>query len=172
MFARDCPSERVSVTGAPGALGRLRSLADFYVTSCGRRSRRSSYRAATTGTSRDGRRARIYLVVWSTIAEQSGGMSAGSRGRVRGPLHRLDPRRTMNVVFTRTDGSGASARGSSPVSSYARCINPLRHRGIRGRKIPWVVYYLPIARPDARVPPTSTCGCRVLVFAIAIWART
>ena len=75
--------------------GRLRSLADFYLTTIRTAIQQQfQYRAATymylVGMVAE---PVIYLVVWSTIAEQSGGTVGGlTAGRVRRLLHRLDAR--------------------------------------------------------------------------------
>ena len=66
----------------------------------------------------------IYLVVWSTIADQSGGDGRRAhRGRVRRVLHRLDARseHEHRLHAVRLGVSG-SARASSRASSCAPCI--------------------------------------------------
>ena len=78
-----------------GKVGRLRSLADFYVTTMRTEiSTQFQYRAATymylLGMVAE---PVIYLVVWSTIADSSGGEVNGlTAGDFAGVLHRLDAR--------------------------------------------------------------------------------
>ncbi len=117
----------------------------------------------------------IYLVVWSTIAEQSGGDGRRSHGRrLRRLLHRLDARPDdEHRLHARTAGSGGSARGELS-AQLLRPLHPIHYdiAEFAGGKLPWVLFYLPIAvGADARLPPDvrHPPGRRSSSSPFAIW---
>ena len=161
-----------------GRVGRLRSLADFYVTTMRTEIQTQfQYRAAT------------YMYILGMVAEPviarrlvddadlSGGEAETAHGRrLRRVLHRLDARADDEHRLHPVRLGVADFRNGelSTASSASTPSDPLRRRRLRGRKIPWLVYYLPIAviltlifKPTFDVRPAE-----VVVFAIAIWGRT
>ena len=108
-----------------GTVGRLRSLADFYVTTIRTAiSQQFQYRAATymyiLGMVAE---PVIYLVVWSTIADQSGGEVNGlTPGDFAAYYIVWTLVRTMNIVFTPYGWEWRIREGSSRASFCARSI--------------------------------------------------
>ena len=104
--------------------GGFRSLVDFYVTTMRTSIQQGfQYRAAhymyMLGMVAE---PVIYLVVWSTIAEQSGGSVNGlTPGYFAAYYIVWTLVRNMNIVFTPTAGSGASVKASSRANCSARC---------------------------------------------------
>jgi viologen exporter family transport system permease protein len=158
-----------------GRVGRLRSLADFYVTTMRTEIQTQfQYRAATymyiLGMVAE---PVIYLVVWSTIADSSGGEVNGlTAGDFAAYYIVWTLVRTMNIVFT-PYGWEWRIRNGELSGQLLRPLHPIHYdvAGFAGGKIPWLVYYLPIAviltlifKPTFDVRPAE-----VVVFAIAIW---
>ena len=168
----------MSVTPAAGELGqvgRLRSLFDFYVTMMRTAVQQQfQYRAATymylLGMVAE---PVIYLVVWSTIADQSGGTVNGiSAGEFAAYYIVWTFVRSMNIVFTPYGWEGRIREGEL-TGQLLRPLHPIHYdvAQFAGGKIPWLVYYLPIAvvltlifQPTFEVRPAE-----VAVFAVAIW---
>ena len=115
----------------------------------------------------------IYLVVWSTIADSSGGEVNGlTAGDFAAYYIVWTLVRTMNIVFT-PYGWEWRIRNGELSGQLLRPLHPIHYdvAGFAGGKIPWLVYYLPIAviltlifKPTFDVRPAE-----VVVFAIAIW---
>ncbi len=105
--------------------GRLRSLADFYLTTIRTAIQQQfQYRAATymylVGMVAE---PIIYLVVWSTIAEQSGGTVGGlTAGEFAAYYIVWTLVRTMNIVFTPYGWEERIREVSCRASCSARCI--------------------------------------------------
>ena len=139
-----------------GKVGRLRSLADFYVTTMRTEIQTQfQYRAATymyiLGMVAE---PVIYLVVWSTIADSSGGEVNGlTAGDFAAYYIVWTLVRTMNIVFTpygwewRIREGAALRPAAAPAAS-----DPLRRRRLRGREDS-VARLLPADRghPDADI---------------------
>ena len=145
--------------------GRLRSLADFYWTAMRTEMQAQfQYRAATymylLGMVAE---PVIYLVVWSTIADQSGGAVGGFDCRpVRGLLHRLDAGADDEHRLHAVRLGVADPRGDAVWTALAAASpDPLRRRPVRGREDPLASLLPPDrGRPDARVQPDvrhTTC---------------
>jgi len=156
-------------------VGRLRSLADFYVTSI-RLSMvaQFQYRAATymylLGMVAE---PVIYLVVWSTIADQSGGSVNGiSAGEFAAYYIVWTLVRTMNIVFT-PYGWEERIREGELTGQLLRPLHPIHYdvAFFAGGKIPWLLYYVPIAVVLTLVfnPTFDVRPAEVAVFAVAIW---
>jgi viologen exporter family transport system permease protein len=156
-------------------VGRLRSLADFYVTSI-RLSMvaQFQYRAATymylLGMVAE---PVIYLVVWSTIADQSGGSVNGiSAGEFAAYYIVWTLVRTMNIVFT-PYGWEERIREGELTGQLLRPLHPIHYdvAFFAGGKIPWLLYYVPIAVVLTLVfnPTFDVRPAEVAVFVVAIW---
>jgi len=168
----------MSTTPALGPLpqeGRLRSLADFYVTMMRTAVQEQfQYRAATymylVGMVAE---PVIYLVVWSTIAEQSGGTVGGlTAGEFAAYYIVWTLVRTMNIVFT-PYGWEWRIRNGQLSGQLLRPLHPIHYdlAEFAGGKIPWVVFYLPIAAVLTLVfhPTFDIRWQEVAVFSVAIW---
>ena len=156
--------------------GAARSLFDFYVTR-GRTQIQSQlqYRAATyfwmIGMLAE---PIVYLVVWTTIAEQQGGSINGiTTGRVRRVLHRLDARpeheHRLHALRLGVADPRGRALGRAPAAAAPA---PRRHRRLRrleaGRDPDVAARSRP--RCGSRSTPSSTRRCsRSCVFFFAIW---
>jgi len=155
--------------------GRLRSLADFYVTTMRTAVQEQfQYRAATymylVGMVAE---PVIYLVVWSTIADESGGTVGGlTAGEFAAYYIVWTLVRTMNIVFT-PYGWEERIREGELSGQLLRPIHPIHYdiAGFAGGKIPWLLYYVPIAVVLSLVfhPTFDVRPLEVVVFAIAIW---
>jgi ABC-2 type transport system permease protein len=158
-----------------GQVGRLRSLLEFYLTMMRTQVQSQfQYRAATymylLGMVAE---PVIYLVVWSTIADQSGGTVNGiSAGDFAAYYIVWTFVRSMNIVFTPYGWEGRIREGEL-TGQLLRPLHPIHYdvAGYAGGKIPWLIYYLPIAvvltlifKPTFDVRPAE-----VAVFAVAIW---
>jgi len=156
-------------------VGRLRSLADFYMTAMRTQMQAQfQYRAATymylLGMVAE---PVIYLVVWTTIADQSGGAVGGlTAGEFAAYYIVWTLVRTMNIVFT-PYGWEERIREGELTGQLLRPLHPIHYdvAGFAGGKIPWLLYYIPIAAvltlvfdPTFDVRPTE-----VAVFTVAIW---
>jgi ABC-2 type transport system permease protein len=155
--------------------GRLRSLADFYLT----RMRTElegqfQYRAAIymylLGMVAE---PVIYLVVWSTIADESGGTVGGlTAGQLAAYYIVWTLVRNMNIVFT-PYGWEWRIREGELSGQLLRPIHPIHYdiAGFAGSKVVWVLFYLPIAvvLTLAFDPTFDVRPAEVAVFAVAIW---
>ena len=150
-------------------------MADFYVTAM-RTEMQSQfqYRAATymylLGMVAE---PVIYLVVWSTIADQSGGSVGGlTAGQFAAYYIVWTLVRTMNIVFT-PYGWEWRIREGQLSGQLLRPLHPIHYdvAQFAGGKIPWLLYYLPIAVVLTLVfdPTFDVRPAEVVVFAIAIW---
>ena len=156
-------------------VGRARSFVDFYLTTMRTAVQQQfQYRAATymylIGMVTE---PVIYLVVWTTIAEDSGGSVGGlTPGELAAYYIVWTFVRTMNIVFTPYGWEGRIREGELS-GQLLRPLHPIHYdiAWFAGGKIPWVLFYLPIAvmltlvfRPTFDVRPLE-----VVVFAVAIW---
>jgi ABC-2 type transport system permease protein len=155
--------------------GRLRSLADFYVTTMRTAVQEQfQYRAATymylIGMVAE---PVIYLVVWSTIADESGGTVGGlTAGEFAAYYIVWSLVRTMNIVFT-PYGWEWRIRNGQLSGQLLRPLHPIHYdlAEFAGGKIPWVLFYLPIAVVLTLVfhPTFDIRWQEVAVFSVAIW---
>jgi len=155
--------------------GRLRSLADFYLTTIRTAIQQQfQYRAATymylVGMVAE---PVIYLVVWSTIADQSGGTVGGlTAGEFAAYYIVWTLVRTMNIVFT-PYGWEERIREGELSGQLLRPLHPIHYdlAWFAGGKVPWVLFYLPIAVVLTLVfnPTFDVRPLEIAVFAIAVW---
>jgi ABC-2 type transport system permease protein len=155
--------------------GRLRSLADFYLTTIRTAIQQQfQYRAATymylIGMVAE---PVIYLVVWSTIADQSGGTVGGlTAGEFAAYYIVWTLVRTMNIVFT-PYGWEERIREGELSGQLLRPLHPIHYdlAWFAGGKIPWVLFYLPIAVVLTLVfnPTFDVRPLEIAVFLVAIW---
>jgi ABC-2 type transport system permease protein len=155
--------------------GRLRSLADFYLTTIRTAIQQQfQYRAATymylIGMVAE---PVIYLVVWSTIADQSGGTVGGlTAGEFAAYYIVWTLVRTMNIVFT-PYGWEERIREGELSGQLLRPLHPIHYdlAWFAGGKIPWVLFYLPIAVVLTLVfnPTFDVRPLEIAVFAVAVW---
>ncbi|CAN5330974.1 ABC-2 family transporter protein [soil metagenome] len=155
--------------------GRLRSLADFYLTTIRTAIQQQfQYRAATymylVGMVAE---PVIYLVVWSTIADQSGGTVGGlTAGEFAAYYIVWTLVRTMNIVFT-PYGWEERIREGELSGQLLRPLHPIHYdlAWFAGGKVPWVLFYLPIAVVLTLVfnPTFDVRPIEIAVFAIAVW---
>ena len=155
--------------------GRVRSLADFYLTTIRTAVQQQfQYRAATymylVGMVAE---PVIYLVVWSTIADQSGGMVGGlTAGELAAYYIVWTLVRTMNIVFT-PYGWEWRIREGELSGQLLRPLHPIHYdlAWFAGGKVPWVLFYLPIAVVLTLVfnPTFDVRPLEVAVFAVAVW---
>jgi ABC-2 type transport system permease protein len=165
----------IPALATPRRESRLRSLVDFYLTSMRTEIQSQfQYRAATymylLGMVAE---PVIYLVVWSTIADQSGGAVGGlTAGQFAAYYIVWTLVRTMNIVFT-PYGWEWRIREGELSGQLLRPIHPIHYdiAGFAGGKIPWLVYYLPIAVVLTLIfnPTFDVRPAEVVVFAVAIW---
>jgi ABC-2 type transport system permease protein len=156
-------------------VGRLRSMADFYVTTMRTEIQSQfQYRAATymylLGMVAE---PVIYLVVWSTIAAEQGGTVGGiTPGEFAAYYIVWTLVRTMNIVFT-PYGWEWRIREGQLSGQLLRPLHPIHYdiAGFAGGKIPWLVYYLPIAVVLTLIfhPTFDVRPAEIAVFLVAIW---
>ena len=154
---------------------RLRSLVDFYLTTMRTAVQQQfQYRAATymylVGMVAE---PVIYLVVWSTIADQSGGTVGGlTAGEFAAYYIVWTLVRTMNIVFT-PYGWEWRIREGELSGQLLRPLHPIHYdlAWFAGGKIPWVLFYLPIAVVLTLVfnPTFDVRPLEVAVFGVAVW---
>ena len=154
---------------------RLRSIVDFYVTTM-----RTAIQAEFQYRARDyiyilGMVAEpvIYLVVWSTIADQSGGAVSGlTAGDFAAYYIVWTLVRKMNIVFT-PYGWEWRIREGELSGQLLRPLHPIHYdiAWFAGGKVPWHLYCLPIAVVLSLVfdPTLDIRPAEVAVFAVAIW---
>ena len=153
----------------------LRSMADFYLTMIRTQIQYGlQYRAATwMYTLGMVAEPVIYLVVWSTIADQQGGSVGGITANSFAAYYIVWTLvRTMNIVFT-PYGWEHRIREGELSASLLRPMHPI-HSDIAqfaGGKVIWVVLYLPIAAVLTVIfkPTFSVSALEVVVFLVAIW---
>ena len=165
----------MSAQGLSGEAGYVRSLFDFYVTR-GRTQIQSTlqYRVATyfwlIGMLAE---PIVYLVVWTTIAEQQGGSVHGiTTGEFAAYYIVWTLVRNMNIVFTPYGWEGRIREGELS-AALLRPIHPLHDdlAAFAGWKPVVIVFWLPIAAVlwlvfDPVLDPTLL---EVGVFFFAIW---
>jgi ABC-2 type transport system permease protein len=155
--------------------GRLRSYVDFYLTAMRTQiSAQFQYRAAAymylIGMVAE---PVIYLVVWTTIAEDSGGTVGGlTTGELAAYYIVWTFVRNMNLVFTPFGWEWRIREGE--LSGWLlRPIHPIHYdiAGFAGSKIPWMLFYLPIAVVLTFIfdPTFDFRAAEIVVFAVAIW---
>ena len=116
----------------------------------------------------------IYLVVWTTIAEQQGGSVQRAHRRVlRGVLHRLDARpEHEHRLRSAVAGSTGSARATSTAICCARCCrSTTTSRGSPVGRSSMIVLWIPIAigLSLAFDPTLDPRPAEIATFAVAIW---
>ncbi|HZG34390.1 MAG TPA: ABC-2 family transporter protein [Gaiellaceae bacterium] len=155
--------------------GRLRSYADYYATRARTQIQANfQYRVATymwlVGMLAE---PIVYLVVWTTIAEQQGGAVQGiTRGQFAAYYIVWTLVRNMNIVFT-PYGWEWRIREGQLSAALLRPLHPLHEdiAGFAGWKVVTIVLWLPIAAAlwvafDPELDPTLL---EVAVFGVAIW---
>ena len=155
--------------------GALRSMADFYVTTMRTQIQTQfQYRAATymylVGMVAE---PVIYLVVWTTIADQNGGTVGGlTTGELAAYYIVWTLVRNMNIVFT-PYGWEWRIREGELSAALLRPLHPIHYdiAQFAGGKVIWVLLYLPIAAALTLIfdPTFSVTPLEVGVFLIAIW---
>ncbi len=158
-----------------GQEGRLRSLADFYLTTMRTEVQRQFQYRASTYMYLLGMVAEpvIYLVVWTTIADESGGTVGGlTTGELAAYYIVWTFVRNMNLVFT-PYGWEWRIREGELSGQLLRPIHPIHYdvASFAGGKGPWLLFYLPIAVVLTFVfnPTFDFRPAEVVVFLIAIW---
>jgi ABC-2 type transport system permease protein len=156
-------------------VGRLRSLVDFYLTTMRTEVQTQfQYRAATymylLGMVAE---PVIYLVVWTTIAEESGGTVGGlTPGEIAAYYIVWTLVRNMNLVFT-PYGWEWRIREGQLSGALLRPLHPIHYdlASFAGGKVVWVLFYLPIAVALALLfdPVFAVRPLEVAVFLVAIW---
>ena len=153
----------------------FRSMADFYVTTMRTQVQTQfQYRAATymylVGMVAE---PVIYLVVWTTIAEQNGGTVGGlTTGQLAAYYIVWTLVRNMNIVFT-PYGWEWRIRNGELSAALLRPLHPIHYdiAQFAGGKVIWVLLYLPIAAVLTLIfnPTFSVTPLEVGVFLVAIW---
>ena len=162
----------------PAALpltGRIRSYVDFYLTTMRTSiSSQFQYRAAAymylLGMVAE---PVIYLVVWTTIAEDSGGTVGGlTTGELAAYYIVWTFVRNMNLVNS-PYGWEWRIRDGELSGMLQRPIHPMHYdlAWFAGSKLPWMLFYLPIAIVlTVLFEPTFDFRiAEIAVFAVAIW---
>ena len=155
--------------------GRVRSLLEYYVV-CARTQVQShfQYRVATymwlVGMLAE---PIVYLVVWTTIAEQQGGSVQGiSVGEFAAYYIIWTLVRNMNIVFTPYGWEWRIREGMFS-AALLRPLHPLHEdiAGFAGWKVVTIVLWLPIAAVLVLIfdPVLDPSLLEVGVFAVAIW---
>ena len=155
--------------------GRLRSLVDFYLTTMRTEVQTQfQYRAAIymylLGMVAE---PVIYLVVWTTIAEESGGTVGGlTTGELAAYYIVWTFVRNMNLVFT-PYGWEWRIREGQLSGALLRPLHPIHYdvAQFAGGKFVWVLFYLPIAVALTLVfnPTFDVRPLEIAVFLVAIW---
>jgi len=165
----------VPQTAALPQAGRLRSMVDFYLTTMRTAVQQQfQYRVATyfymLGMVAE---PVIYLVVWTTIAEQSGGSVQGlSAGYFAAYYIVWTLVRNMNIVYGAPFWEYRIREGRLS-GDLLRPLHPIHHdvAWFAGSKVVWITLWLPIAAAltllfDPTLDPTAL---EIGVFAVAIW---
>jgi ABC-2 type transport system permease protein len=166
------------VSAVPAALpqtGRIRSHVDFYLTTMRTSiSSQFQYRASAymylLGMVAE---PVIYLVVWTTIAEDSGGTVGGlTTGQLAAYYIVWTFVRNMNLVNSPYGWEWRIREGE--LSGWLLRPRQIIHYDIAwfaGSKIPWMLFYLPIAVVLTLLfdPTFDFRPAEIAVFAVAIW---
>jgi ABC-2 type transport system permease protein len=165
----------VSQTAALPEAGRFRSVVDFYLTTMRTAVQQQFQYRVATYFYMFGMVAEpvIYLVVWTTIAEQQGGEIQGlSVGYFAAYYIVWTLVRNMNVVYGAPFWEYRIREGRL-AGDLLRPLHPIHHdvAYFAGSKVIWILLWLPIAIAlvwlfDPALDPT---GLEVVVFSIAIW---
>jgi ABC-2 type transport system permease protein len=115
----------------------------------------------------------IYLVVWTTIAEDSGGTVGGlTTGELAAYYIVWTFVRNMGLVFT-PYGWEERIREGELSGMLLRPLHPIHYdiAGFAGGKLPWMLMYLPIGVGLTLVfdPTFDFRAAEIAVFAVAIW---
>jgi ABC-2 type transport system permease protein len=115
----------------------------------------------------------IYLVVWTTIAEDSGGSVGGlTTGELAAYYIVWTFVRNMGLVFT-PYGWEERIREGELSGMLLRPLHPIHYdiAGFAGGKLPWMLMYLPIGVGLTLVfdPTFDFRAAEIAVFAVAIW---
>jgi ABC-2 type transport system permease protein len=115
----------------------------------------------------------IYLVVWTTIAEDSGGTVGGlTTGQLAAYYIVWTGVRNMNIVFT-PYGWEWRIREGQLSGQLLRPLHPIHYdvAGFAGGKFVWILFYLPIAVALTLVfdPTFDVRPLEIAVFLVAIW---
>jgi ABC-2 type transport system permease protein len=155
--------------------GRARSFVDFYLTTMRTELQTQfQYRAAIymylLGMVAE---PVIYLVVWTTIAEDSGGTVGGlTTGELAAYYIVWTGVRNMNIVFT-PYGWEWRIREGQLSGQLLRPLHPIHYdvAGFAGGKFVWILFYLPIAVALTLVfdPTFDVRPLEIAVFLVAIW---
>ncbi len=155
--------------------GRVRSLVDFYLTTMRTEIQRQfQYRAATymylLGMVAE---PVIYLVVWTTIAEESGGTVGGlTTGELAAYYIVWTFVRQMGLVFT-PYGWEWRIREGELSGQLLRPLHPIHYdvASFAGGKLPWMIFYLPIGIALTLLfdPTFDFRAAEIAVFTVAIW---
>jgi ABC-2 type transport system permease protein len=154
---------------------RLRSMVDFYATSIRTQIQTQfQYRVATymylLGMVAE---PVIYLVVWTTIADQHGGSVSGfTTDQLAAYYIVWTLVRNMNIVFT-PYGWEWRIREGQLSAALLRPLHPIHYdvAQFAGSKVIWVLLYLPIAVFLTLVfqPTLDPTALEIAVFLVAIW---
>jgi ABC-2 type transport system permease protein len=115
----------------------------------------------------------IYLVVWTTIAEESGGSVSGlTTGELAAYYIVWTFVRQMGLVFT-PYGWEWRIREGELSGQLLRPIHPIHYdvASFAGGKFPWMIFYLPIGIGLTLLfnPTFDVHATELVAFAIAIW---
>ena len=115
----------------------------------------------------------IYLVVWTTIAEESGGTVSGlTTGELAAYYIVWTFVRKMGLVFT-PYGWEWRIREGELSGQLLRPIHPIHNdvASFAGGKLPWMIFYLPIGIALTLLfdPTFDVHATEIAVFAVAIW---
>lgn len=164
----------MSAVATPQA-GRVRSMADFYLTTMRTQVQTQfQYRVATymylIGMVAE---PVIYLVVWTTIADSHGGSVQGiTAGEFAAYYIVWTLVRNMNIVFT-PYGWEERIREGTFSGLMLRPLHPIHYdlADFAGGKVIWVLLYLPIAGALALIfkPTFDVTPLEIVVFFFAIW---
>ncbi len=115
----------------------------------------------------------IYLVVWTTIADQHGGSVQGiTAGQFAAYYIVWTLVRNMNIVFT-PYGWEWRIREGQLSGQLLRPLHPIHYdiAEFAGSKVIWVLFYLPVAAALTLIfePAFDVSALEVAVFLVAIW---
>lgn len=156
--------------------GRVRSMADFYLTTMKSalitefQYRLGNYLYMIGMIAEPV----IYLVIWTTVARQAGGSVAGlSVGNLAAYYIVWTLVRNMNIVFT-PYGWERRIRSGEMSGALLRPIHPIHHdiAYFAGWKFVVILFWIPIAVVLSLVfrPTLDPDVAQIVVFVIAIWA--
>jgi ABC-2 type transport system permease protein len=155
--------------------GRLRSIVDFYLTTMRTAVQQQfQYRVATyfyiLGMVAE---PVIYLVVWTTIAEQQGGTVQGyTVGYFAAYYIVWTLVRNMNIVYGAPYWEYRIREGRLS-GDLLRPLHPIHYdiAWFAGSKVPWIILWLPIAFALSLLfePTLDPTALEIVVFGFAIW---